>query len=133
MRYMVEQGQIWGSRQKTGASLGCGQNGVMTALEVLERHRPAIEKLCRQYGVRRLRLFGSGSRADWDPSTSDFDFLVEFGPPPPGIDPFLQQFGLLVRLEALLNRPVDLVDWNAAKKPLFRQVAESQAMEWYAA
>lgn len=105
----------------------------MTALEVLERHRTAIENLCRRYGVSRLRLFRSANRKNWNPATSDFDFLVEFGPPPPGIDAFSQQFGLQVRLESLLGRPVDLVDWNAAKKPYFRQVAESQAVEWYAA
>lgn len=105
----------------------------MDPLSILEANRAAIEALCRKYGVRRLRIFGSVLRPDWDPATSDFDFLAEFDPPPPGINRFDQQFGLIVDLEKLLGRPVDLVDWGAARKPLFREVAESQAREWYAA
>ncbi len=108
-------------------------NRHMKALDILEHHRAEIEALCKEYGVRRLRVFGSALRPDWDPQKSDIDFLSEFGPPPPGIDAFLQQFGLLVRLETLLGRSVDLVDWNAARKPIFRQQADAQAVEWYAA
>lgn len=105
----------------------------VTALELLETKRPEIEELCRRYGVTRLRVFGSALRPDWDESTSDIDFLVEFGPPPAGVNLFDQQFGLLVDLERLLGVPADIVDWDAAKKPTFRQAAEAQAREVYAA
>lgn len=69
----------------------------------------------------------------WDPQTSDIDFLAEFGPPPPGVNLFDQQFGLQVDLERLLGRPVDVVDWNAAKKPIFREIVDAQTREVYAA
>lgn len=100
---------------------------------LLEANRQAIGALCRRYGVVRLRVFGSALRPDWNEHTSDFDFLAEFGAPPEGINRFDQQFGLQADLERLLGRPVDVVDWHAAKKPIFRKIAESQAKEVYAA
>ena len=42
------------------------------------------------------------------------------------------KFGLQVDLERLLERPVDVVDWKAAKKPLFREVVDAQSKEVYA-
>lgn len=37
-----------------------------------------LAELCRRFGVRRLEVFGSAARsADFDPLTSDVDFLVE--------------------------------------------------------
>ena len=38
-------------------------------------------ELCCQYNVARLEVFGSAARGtDFDPQTSDADFLVEFEP-----------------------------------------------------
>jgi len=102
----------------------------MSGVDLLERHRPEIEALCRRYGVRRLRVFGSGVRPDWDPDRSDIDLAAEFGDPPQGVDLFMQQFGLLVRLEELLG-PVDLVDWSAAKSEAFRASASRSMVDWY--
>ena len=106
---------------------------MMNPLMFLESKKESVGALCQRYGVRRLRVFGSALRPDWDEEASDFDFLAEFGPPPPGINLFDQQFGFQVDLERLLGRPVDVVDWGAARKPIFRQVAEAQAEEVYAA
>ena len=47
---------------------------------------------------------------DFDASTSDVDFLVQFGPQGDDLARFLD---LKDELEALLGRPVDLVDRNA--------------------
>lgn len=105
----------------------------MTGIEVLAQHRQEIEALCLKYGVQRLLVFGSTVRDDWDAGKSDFDFLAEFGPPPPGVNLFRQQFGLIADLEAVLGRHVDVVDWNAMRKPIFRRLAEAEAQEFYAA
>jgi len=105
----------------------------MNALEVLESRRSDIEALCRKYGVARLRLFGSALRSDWDPNSSDFDFLAEFGPPPAGLNLFKQLFCFAADIEEALGRRVDVVDWNAARKPHFNKIAEAEAQEWYAA
>jgi predicted nucleotidyltransferase len=63
----------------------------------------ALGKLCRENGVRRLRIFGSSARGEERPD-SDVDLIVEFGRPAGFVE--------LVRLERLLaeifGRPVDL-------------------------
>jgi len=82
--------------------------------------------------VRRLRLFGSGTTSDWKPGESDLDFLVEFAPPSE-MNAFDQLVGLIFDLEALLGSKFDIVDWNAARNPYFKELAESQALEVYAA
>lgn len=43
----------------------------------LARHLPNIALLCEQYGVNHLELFGSATGADFNPQSSDLDFLVE--------------------------------------------------------
>lgn len=105
----------------------------MKASEALERLRPQIEALCARFGVVRLLLFGSAVRDEWNPASSDYDFLAEFGPAPEGIDLFAQQFVFQVEMERLLGRKVDIVDWNAAKRQSFKERAAAEAQEWYAA
>lgn len=63
-----------------------------------------IRAICEQFGVARLELFGSAARGDFDPETSDIDFIVEFIDYGPGIsDRF---FGLIEALENLFGRRV---------------------------
>jgi uncharacterized protein len=43
------------------------------------QHHTAIAEICRRFCVLRLEVFGSAARGDdFDPVTSDADFLVEF-------------------------------------------------------
>ena len=85
--------------------------------------RPAVIALCRRFAVRRLELFGSAARGDFDPATSDADFLVEFEDR--GWEGSSDRyFGLLFGLEDLLGRKVDLVERSAVRNPHFLAVAE---------
>jgi len=79
-----------------------------------------VAVLCRRYTVRRLALFGSATRPDFDPGRSDLDFLVDFErlSPLAHADAY---FGLLAALEALFDRPVDLVESAALRNPYRRQ------------
>ena len=80
----------------------------------LESHREEIIRLCRQYGVRRLAVFGSILRRDFDPQRSDADLLIEFEP---GADPGFAGFlDLKEALEQVLGRPVDLVERDAVEQ-----------------
>lgn len=99
---------------------------------LLEEKKEAIAALCRQYGVRQLEVFGSAARGDFDPSRSDFDFLVEFEPLPQGKHAEAY-FGLLEGLQRLLGRPVDLVVSKAIRNPYFRQAVEETREVIYAA
>lgn len=72
-----------------------------------------ISGICRRYGVSRLEVFGSVARGDdFDPETSDVDFLVQFRPDEE-VDPLGQFFGLVDALSCALGRPVDLVEDGA--------------------
>lgn len=102
----------------------------MTAL--LERHQKALEALCRRYHVKRLEVFGSATGGDFDPETSDIDFIVEFEPGHP-IGPWLAEyFDLKEALEALFGRSVDLVMSEAVQNPYFKQHVERQRRVVYA-
>jgi predicted nucleotidyltransferase len=78
-------------------------------IEDIELHREELRALCRRFHVRWLDLFGSAARGDFDPEHSDIDFLVEFDRAHPEALSLNTYFGLKESLEALLGRPVDLV------------------------
>lgn len=101
-------------------------------IELIEERRPQLIELCRRYDVRRLDLFGSALRPDFDPASSDLDFLVEFNELTleNGADRY---FGLLEDLEALFGRKIDLVDDEAIRNPYFRHVVDRARVSLYAA
>ena len=47
-----------------------------------------LKDLCVKYRVKRLDLFGSAARDDFDPETSDLDFLVRSLSPLQAVYPF---------------------------------------------
>jgi hypothetical protein len=87
----------------------------MNARELVNERRDAMSSLCRRYGVVQLRIFGSALRSDWDPESSDFDFLADFGPPPPGMSLLEQRLGLEIDLNHLFSHRVDLAEANQLK------------------
>jgi len=53
----------------------------MTVAELpIKIDREKIAEFCRAKGIRKLSLFGSVLRDDFDPERSDVDVLVEFKP-----------------------------------------------------
>ncbi len=76
-------------------------------------HRDELRDLCRRFGVRRLSVFGSAARGDFDPAKSDLDFLVEFDAYAPDVLSLKSYFDFKESLEALFGRRVDLVDRKA--------------------
>ena len=82
-------------------------------LPLIAERRSEIEALCRRFLVRRLDMFGSAVRGDFDPVRSDLDFLVEFAAQEDDLGHFLD---FKEALETLLARPVDLVDRKAIQK-----------------
>ena len=76
--------------------------------EIADRKEEIIT-ICRHYRVTRLEVFGSAARGtDFDPETSDADFLVEFGSPYRD-GRFKQYMGLVQDLSDTLGRKVDLL------------------------
>lgn len=98
----------------------------------LQLHREEIVRLCRTHGVRRLVAFGSAVRADFDPSRSDIDILVEFEPAP-AAERMQRYLALQRSLEALLARPVDLIEDGAIRNPYVLESVTASQQVLYAA
>ena len=100
-------------------------------IQLIDRHRDEVAALCRRAGARRQDAFGSVVRPDFDPQTSDLDFLVEFDDVPPAA--YAQSyFSLKEGLEALFGRPVDLVTESSLVNPYFRERVSAERQTIYA-
>lgn len=98
---------------------------------IIDQHRDEVAALCRRAGARRLDIFGSAIRDDFDPVTSDLDFLVEFDelPPKAYADAY---FTLKDSLEGLFGRPVDLLTDSSVENPYFRERINAERQPVYA-
>jgi predicted nucleotidyltransferase len=93
-------------------------------LPLIVAKKAELEALCRRHHVRRLDVFGSAARGDFDPAKSDIDFLVEFDRSNPDSMTLHSFLGLKDSLEALLGRPVDLVEPGAVRNPYIKASIE---------
>ena len=98
---------------------------------IIEFHRDEIHRLCRQFGVQSLDLFGSATGDAFDSQRSDIDFVVDFGP---GAQPdlFNRYFGLNEALAALFGRKVDLVMPGGMVNPYFIESVNRTRQHVYA-
>ncbi len=98
---------------------------------LIEERRQELERVCRRRRVHRIELFGSAVRTDFDAAHSDLDFIVSFQEL--DLDQYADAyFGLLEDLQALFQRPVDLVVASAIQNPYFRQAVDSSKTLVYA-
>lgn len=98
----------------------------------IKTYMPDLARLCEQFHVERLEIFGSALRDDFNPESSDFDFLATFKPLPleSKVDSY---FGFKDALEVLLQRPVNVVVPKAIRNPYFREAVEKSKVLLYAA
>jgi predicted nucleotidyltransferase len=99
---------------------------------LIQEHLSQLFDLCRRYDVRRLDLIGSATRSDFDAARSDLDFVVEFNQfkLENAADRYL---GLMIDLEDLFQRKIDLVSYQAIRNPYFKQVVDNTRVTLYAA
>ena len=74
-------------------------------LQTLHSKRDVIVAAGKEFGARRIRVFGSVARGE-ETTESDIDFLVDL---PSGYDLFAQRLPLEERLAEITGRQVDLV------------------------
>lgn len=91
----------------------------MRRADVVARVSAQRHEIVERFGVRSLSLFGSVARDQAGPE-SDVDVMVEFEGP----TTFDAHMGLLVFLEDLLGRRVDLVTAKGLKPRLRRRIGE---------
>ena len=90
----------------------------MTRDDILATLREASPELRREFGVRRLALFGSFARGEAGPD-SDVDILVDFDP-----SLGLRFVDLADRLEMLVGRRADVVSFRAVPRQQLVELAE---------
>ena len=92
-------------------------------MKEINHHIAQIINLCRLHKVRKLYVFGSVLRSDFD-KESDIDFIVDFSP----IDLYQyadNYFAFKSSLESIFHRPVDLLEEKGIRNPVFRKELDS--------
>ena len=91
-------------------------------MNIIETNKNRIFELCEMHQVKELYLFGSVLTEKFNES-SDVDMLIQFN----SIDLtkyFDNYMDLKEQLEDILKRPVDLVENQAIKNPIFRKIVD---------
>lgn len=83
----------------------------------IKPYQKDIIKLCKKYKVQELYLVGSAARNDFNPTTSDIDFLIEFLL---GASILNEVPKLNTKLEELLNRKVDFIHQDGIENPYLK-------------
>ena len=99
-------------------------------MRITASNKKLLDELCVRYHVDSLYSFGS-MNTDRFSSSSDVDLLVQF------INVDLNSYfdnymSLKEKLEELFNRPVDLVENQAIRNPIFRKVVDRDKVKIYA-
>jgi len=89
----------------------------MGVKELLQSKREEILRVAARHGAHNVRIFGSVARGEAN-ETSDVDFLVKMEPG----RSLLDHAGLILDLEALLERPVDVASERGLRTKIRKQV-----------
>ena len=85
---------------------------------LIEQHQEEIRALCREFGVRRLELFGSAATATDNEDANDIDLICDLGEYDRGV---ARRFiGFAEALEGLFGKNVDLMTEEQIQNPYFR-------------
>ena len=98
-------------------------------MELVHQNIKQIRKLCKQYNVLRLFVFGSILTNKFKPE-SDIDFLVDFSK----VDRFTYAdnfFDFMYSLQDLLNRKIDLIESKAITNPYLKKNIDGTKQQIY--
>ena len=93
-------------------------------MKIIDTNKDMLFELCEKHNVKELYLFGSILTEKFQDS-SDIDMLIQFYQVDL-MDYFDNYMDLKEKLEQLFNRPVDLVENQAIKNPIFRKVVDRE-------
>lgn len=86
--------------------------------EILSNNEQTLNQICKEFGVKRLRVFGS-LLTDKFNDNSDLDFLLAFKDSL-SIEEYTDNyFALHYKLEELFSREIDLITENSLSNPYF--------------
>lgn len=98
-------------------------------MNLIEIHKNQIIELCDTHNVKELYLFGSILTDNFNDS-SDIDMLIQFNQIEL-LKYFDNYMDLKEKLEKIINRPIDLVENQAIKNPIFRKVIDRDKRLFY--
>jgi len=107
-------------------------------ISAIKKHQAVVEKLCQQYQVVRLEIFGSAARDVEESSEAlqtgrrDLDFLVEFAPCTP-TEHAQRYLTLLEALQDIFDCEIDLLETRAIRNPYFLESINHDRVTLYAA
>jgi len=93
-------------------------------MKLIDSNKDRLIELCINHKVKELYLFGSALTERFQDS-SDIDMLIQFYPVDL-MDYFDNYMDLKEKLEQLFNRPVDLVENQAIRNPIFRRIVDRE-------
>jgi uncharacterized protein len=100
----------------------------MTVAELpIQIDREKVAQFCRERGIRKLSVFGSVLRDDFDPQRSDVDVLAEFEPGVLKTAGF-RYFGYAEELSSILGYKVDFC---SRLHPLIRDRIKNELVTLY--
>ncbi len=100
-------------------------------MKLIDDNRERIYELCDSHKVEELYLFGSVLKDNFIDS-SDVDILVQFSNQE--LDEYFDNYmDFKEKLELLFNRPVDLVENQSIRNPIFRNVVDIEKQLFYVA
>lgn len=88
-----------------------------------------LKKLCEQYHVAELYVFGS-TASEKHTNESDIDFLVRFS----GVEPleyFDNYMDFKADLETLFSREIDLVEMQSIRNPILKRSIDRNKINVY--
>jgi uncharacterized protein len=91
-------------------------------MNIINLNRDKLIELCDNHNVKELYIFGSVLTQKFNDS-SDIDMLIQFAQVDL-LDYFDNYMDLKEKLEELFNRPIDLLENQAIKNPIFRQIID---------
>jgi hypothetical protein len=93
-------------------------------MNLVEKNIENIYTLCKQHKVDELFIYGSILTQNFN-DASDIDFLVQFENIDI-LDYFDNYMDFKEKLEGLFGRPVDLLENQAIRNPIFRKVLDRE-------
>jgi predicted nucleotidyltransferase len=103
--------------------------GSYAMIALITDNQAAIAALCREFGIRKLEVFGSAASGRFDPESSDVDLIVDLGGYERGVAKRFMRFARA--LETLLGRTVDVITDEQIRNPYFRQAVDEQRVTIY--
>jgi len=89
-------------------------------MKLIDDKKQKLNQICIDLNVKKLYLFGSILTNEFK-DDNDIDMLIQFS-----VIDLNNYMDFKEKMELLFNRPVDLVENQAIKNPVFRKVVDKE-------